>query len=338
MEKDVKHLLTIENLHTRFFLDEGTVHAVNGVDLAIPRATTVGVVGESGCGKSVMAFSVLRLILPPGQIVSGKIVFHHDGQDAVLTDMEADGNAIRRIRGKEIAMIFQEPMTSLSPVHTVGSQIFEAVRLHTKMKKAKAKAHAVHMMERVGIPDAAQRFKQYPHEMSGGLRQRAMIAMALSCRPALLIADEPTTALDVTVQAQILELMRDLQAELGMSIMLITHDLGVVAETAERVAVMYLGRIVEQADSEQIFSAPKHPYTQALMKSIPGMTDQRKAKLKAIKGSVPDPFTRISGCPFYPRCEEAVAGRCDRGNPPLLLEIEPGHKVACLLRHGETAR
>lgn len=325
-------LLTIKNLHTHFFLDEGTVHAVNGVNLQIPGGKTIALVGESGCGKSVTAFSILRLVSSPGEIVSGKIVLHGNNGDVVLTDLAEDGAAIRQIRGKEIAMIFQEPMTSLSPVHTVGSQIMEAVRLHTQMKKSEAKARAISMMEHVGIPGAADRFDQYPYEMSGGLRQRAVIAMALSCQPSLLIADEPTTALDVTIQAQILQLMRDLQGELQMSILLITHDLGVVAEMADEVAVMYMGRIVEQADVVRLFDDPQHPYTQALLQSVPGRETQHGTRLKVIAGSVPDPFQKIAGCPFHPRCEEAVSGKCDQGEPPLLFELHPGQKVACFMR------
>ena len=331
------NVLTIKNLKTYFYLDEGTIHAVNGVDLDIPRGRTLAIVGESGCGKSVTAFSILRLISPPGKIVEGYIVLHRNGDSIVLTELNAESQAMRHLRGKEIAMIFQEPMTSLSPVHTVGNQITEAVRLHTDMNKAKAQRHAIQMMARVGIPDPPSRFKQYPHELSGGLRQRAMIAMALSCRPALLIADEPTTALDVTIQAQILELMRDLQQELGMSILLITHDLGVVAEVAEYVAMMYLGRIVELAETKKIFYDPQHPYTKALLKSIPG-PQQRRKHLEVIAGSVPDPFERIAGCPFHPRCAEAVAGLCDRGEPPDLFEIKPNQKVACLVRYRESVR
>jgi len=273
-------ILTISDLHTHFLLDEGTVHAVNGVSLQIPRGKTIAIVGESGCGKSVTAYSILRLVSSPGEIVSGKIVLHSRNEDVTLTDLKRDGDRIRQIRGKEIAMIFQEPMTSLSPVHTVGSQIMEAVRLHIEVGKPEAEKRAIRMMERVGIPNAASRFNQYPHEMSGGLRQRAMIAMALSCEPSLLIADEPTTALDVTIQAQILELMRDLQAELGMSILLITHDLGVVAEMADQVAVMYLGRIVEETDVTRIYKTPQHPYTQALLQSVPGRETLPGARLK----------------------------------------------------------
>ncbi|MFP4057698.1 MAG: ABC transporter ATP-binding protein [Candidatus Brocadiia bacterium] len=328
-------LLTIRDLKTSFFLDEGTVCAVDGVDLDVPRGTTVGLVGESGCGKSVTALSVLRLISEPGRIVEGQILLHQDGREVDLARLDAEGQAIRRIRGEEIAMIFQEPMTSLSPVHTVGNQIVEALRLHTRMTRREASAYAQDMLQRVGIPDAARRARQYPHELSGGMRQRAMIAMALCCHPALLIADEPTTALDVTIQAQILELMRDLQDEFAMSILLITHDLGVVAEMARQVAVMYLGRVVEQADSQRIFAHPQHPYTRALMRSIPGRGARRKARLATITGSVPDPFARIPGCPFHPRCQEAEAGLCDAGEPPPLLELDPGHGVACLVRHRE---
>ena len=328
-------VITIRGLKTYFFLDEGTVRAVEGVDLEIPRGKTVGVVGESGCGKSVTAFSTLRLVADPGRIVAGEIVLHMADDDVALTDLGEEGEAIRRIRGKEIAMIFQEPMTSLSPVHTVGSQIVEAVELHTAMQGDEAAAHTVHMLERVGIPDAGRRFGQYPHEMSGGMRQRVMIAMALSCRPSLLIADEPTTALDVTIQAQILELMRDLQSEFGMSIMLITHDLGVVAEMSDQVAVMYLGRVVEQADTARVFNAPQHPYTRALMQSIPGIGGVRKSRLKTIRGSVPDPFQQLEGCPFHPRCEVAVEGVCNRGDRPPFVEVEPGHFAACVLHQKE---
>jgi len=309
------------------------VRAVDGVSLQIPRGKTVAIVGESGCGKSVTAFSILRLVSPPGQIVSGEIVLHRSDGDVVLTNLEEDGKAIREIRGKEIAMIFQEPMTSLSPVHTVGKQIMEAVTLHTQMRKTEAKSHAIHMMEQVDIPNPNGRFEQYPHEMSGGLRQRAVIAMALACQPALLIADEPTTALDVTIQAQILALMRELQAEFGMSILLITHDLGVVAEMADEVAVMYMGREVEQAPMEQLLTNPQHPYTQALLQSVPGRGTQPKAKLKVISGSIPDPFQRIPGCAFHPRCQEAIAGACNQGEAPPLLELSSQHHVACIARH-----
>ena len=330
-------VLTINNLKTHFFLDEGTVHAVDGVTMDIPRGKTVGIVGESGCGKSVTAFSALRLVSSPGRIVEGEIVLHRSDREIDLTNLDEEGEDIRAIRGHEIAMIFQEPMTSLSPVHTVGFQIVEAIRLHLNLRGEEARSHAVNMLDRVGIPDAARRFAQYPHEMSGGMRQRVMIAMALSCRPALLIADEPTTALDVTIQAQILDLMRDLQDEFQMSIMLITHDLGVVAEMADEVAVMYMGRIVEHAATEEIFEDPKHPYTQALMQSIPGMSQARKTRLQTIMGSVPDPYTRLQGCPFHPRCEQAQDGVCNTGERPELLAVEDGHAVACVL-YGEDVR
>lgn len=334
---DLDKVLTINNLKTHFFLDEGTVRAVDGVTMDIPRGKTVGIVGESGCGKSVTAFSALRLVSSPGRIVAGEIVLHRPDREIYLTNLDEEGEDIRAIRGHEIAMIFQEPMTSLSPVHTVGFQIVEAIRLHLDLRGEEARALAVNMLDRVGIPDAKRRFAQYPHEMSGGMRQRVMIAMALSCRPSLLIADEPTTALDVTIQAQILDLMRDLQDEFQMSIMLITHDLGVVAEMSDEVAVMYMGRIVEHAATEEIFENPKHPYTQALMESIPGMIRARKTRLQTIRGSVPDPYTQLQGCPFHPRCESAQDGVCNTGDRPELLSVGDGHGAACVL-YGEDVR
>ena len=328
-------LVTIRGLKVHFFLDEGTVRAVDGVDLDVPRGRTICIVGESGCGKSVTALAMLRLISPPGRIVAGSIILHADDGDVALTDLPSECEAIRRIRGKEISMIFQEPMTSLSPVHTVGSQILEAVRLHTDMGRAEAKAHVIRMMDHVGFPAAAERFKQYPHELSGGMRQRVMIAMALACGPALLIADEPTTALDVTIQAQILDRIRGLQAEMGMSVLLITHDLGVVAEMADEVAVMYLGRIVEQAALEPVFERPLHPYMRALLESIPRFRGETRTELRVIRGSVPDPLESIPGCPFHPRCDEAEKGLCDVGDPPPLREVRDGHRVACWVRHRE---
>ena len=325
-----KPLLTIENLQTFFHLDEGTVKAVDGVSMSIPRGKTTCIVGESGCGKSVTAFSILRLVAPPGRIVGGRIVLHRDnGDDVVLTDLKDNSPALRRIRGHDIAMIFQEPMTSLSPVHTVGKQIAEAVLLHTDLTKSAARDHTVAMMKRVGIPDSDRRFDQYPHEMSGGLRQRTMIAMALVCRPSLLIADEPTTALDVTIQAQILQLIRDLQQEMGMSVLLITHDLGVVAEMAEEVAVMYRGRIVERGNVDDIFYRPSHPYTRALLESIPGRAP-RKGALKVIAGSVPDPFQELAGCAFAPRCEQAEEGLCNLGGYPVLVRVSSSQESACV--------
>jgi len=286
-------LLSIRGLRTHFFLDEGTVRAVDGVDLDVRRGRTLGIVGESGCGKSVTAFSILRLVARPGRIVDGDVTLHRDSGRVALTELDEDGPEIRDIRGAEIAMIFQEPMTSLSPVHTVGSQIVEAVRLHTDLRGANARARAVEVLGHVGIPDPATRFRQYPHEMSGGMRQRAMIAMALSCRPSLLIADEPTTALDVTIQAQILELMRDLQAETGMSIMLITHDLGVVRKVADSVCVMKDGDIVEDGPAERIFADPQHDYTRHLLDSEP--------KQAAAESSYDAPLIRAEGLKvWYP--------------------------------------
>ena len=325
-------ILSIDNLHTHFFLDEGTVRAVDGVDLEIPHSQTLCLVGESGCGKSITAFSLLQMIQHPGKIVDGQITLHRENGPVALTALPPDGSTMRQIRGSDIAMIFQEPMTSLSPVHNVGSQIAEAIRLHTDSNKREAKDHAIHIMERVGIPDAARRYGEYPHELSGGLRQRAMIAMALSCRPTLLIADEPTTALDVAIQAQILALMRELQAELGMAILLITHDLGVVAQMADEVAVMYWGRVVEYGKVNKIFQRPEHPYTEALMRSLPGLHIERQSELEAIRGSVPDPFQQLAGCAFHPRCDECQQGLCDVGTRPPLHEIETGHLSACLKR------
>ena len=325
-------LLSINNLHTHFYLDEGTVRAVDGVDLEIPRGKTLCLVGESGCGKSITAFSLLQMIQRPGKIVDGQVTLHRDNGPVELTGLAPDGKQMRSIRGSEIAMIFQEPMTSLSPVHNVGSQIAEAIRLHTDCNKKEAKQRAIHIMERVGIPDASRRYDAFPHELSGGLRQRAMIAMALSCRPTLLIADEPTTALDVTIQAQILALMRELQQEFGMAILLITHDLGVVAQMADEVAVMYWGRIAEYGEVHKIFQRPEHPYTEALMRSLPGLHIERQSELAAIRGSVPDPFQGLAGCAFHPRCDEFEQGLCDKGQRPVLHDIEAGHLSACLKR------
>ncbi len=330
-------ILTIMDLQVAFHLDEGVLRAVDGVSLVIPRGRTLALVGESGCGKSVTAQAVLRLISPPGRITGGAITLHRDGGDVELTALDDDGDTIRAIRGREIAIIFQEPMTALSPVHCVGDQIVEAIRLHAKISGREARARAIRLLERVRIPDAARRFRQYPHEMSGGLRQRALIAMALCCRAPLLIADEPTTALDVTIQAQVLALLRELQDEFGMALLLITHDLGVVAEMAHAVAVMYLGRIVEQAPVEQLFAAPSHPYTRALLHSLPGV-GERKTVLQVIAGAIPEPFQCIAGCPFHPRCAEAVPGLCDVGAPPPLCDTTPAHRVACLLRQKEHAR
>ena len=321
-------LLEIKNLKTYFYTDDGVVQAVDGVSFNIGKGETLAVVGESGCGKSITAFSTMRLIpSPPGKIVEGEILFYGDDDVPVdLTKLDARGAQMRDLRGNDIAMIFQEPMTSLSPVHTIGNQIGEAIELHQKVNKAEARKRSAEVLRKVRLPEPERQLDAYPHELSGGMRQRAMIAMALSCNPSLLIADEPTTALDVTVQAQILDLMVALQDEIGMSILLITHDLGVVAWIADNVAVMYLGKVVEYSDVRTIFKNPKHPYTKGLLKSIPKIG--QKEKLIPIEGSVPDPFERPVGCSFAPRCPEAM-DKC-REEPPL-VETEAGHQVSCWL-------
>lgn len=327
--------LEVENLSTHFFTDEGVVRAVDGLSFKVQKGKTLALVGESGSGKSITAFSILGLVSHPGRIVGGAIRFYESGETWDLAAMNPKGSAIRKIRGDRIAMVFQEPMSSFSPVYTVGSQVAESLRLHRGLSRKQARIESLGLMQRVGIPEPAMRYGQYPHEMSGGLRQRAMIAMALACRPTLLIADEPTTALDVTIQAQILELLRDLQAEFRMSILLITHDLGVVAEMADDVAIMYLGQVVEQGGVEAIFDQPQHPYTRALLRSIPSRADKRKAPLEAIPGSVPEAHLQIAGCPFHPRCSEAVGGLCDHGGRPPLFGAADGHQHACLVRKQE---
>jgi peptide/nickel transport system ATP-binding protein len=318
-------LLDIRGLKTYFATDEGMVRSVDGVDLAIRRGETVCVVGESGCGKTVTALSVLRLIaMPPGRIVDGKILWR--GRDLV----PLDAKEIDAIRAKEIAIVFQEPMTSLNPVYTIGDQIAEVIQLHQGLNRRGAMDRAVEMLSLVQIPNAKRRVHDYPHHFSGGMRQRVMIAMALSCNPKLLIADEPTTALDVTIQAQILDLLQDMKARLGMSIMLITHAMGVVAEVAQRVTVMYAGKVVEEASVERLFGNPRHPYTQGLIRSIPriDLAAARKSRLETIAGSVPRLIDPPEACRFAPRCRFAV-DECRRAQPAL-REIEPGHKVACI--------
>jgi peptide/nickel transport system ATP-binding protein len=343
---DQSTLLAVNNLKTHFFLDQGTVRAVNGVDFTVKRGQTIGLVGESGCGKSILARSILRIVPPPGRIVEGEILFHrqanngnHNGAGAQsdvvdLAQLDHRGTEIRSIRGAEISMVFQEPMTSLSPVHTIGNQIMEAILLHQKIAKEEARQHAISVLERVNMPQPRRTIDRFPHQLSGGMRQRAMIAMALSCRPSLLIADEPTTALDVTTQAQILTLMRDLQSDFGMAIIFITHDLGVIAQMVDYVIVMYLGQVVEAADVDTIFYNPQHPYTQSLLRSIPRLgrksTQGAVGRLTAIRGSVPDPYSVPTGCPFHPRCRQAIKGVCDQKTPPF-LETQPGHQVRCVL-------
>ncbi|RMF89158.1 MAG: ABC transporter ATP-binding protein [Planctomycetota bacterium] len=326
MDTAAAPLVRVENLHTHFFTDEGVVKAVQGVSFEIPRGRTLALVGESGCGKSVTALSLMRLVSAPGKIVDGKITFF-DETDGEIDITALPERELRKIRGKKIAMIFQEPMTSLNPVFTVGAQIVEALRLHTDLSAAEARDAAIEMLAKVGIPDPAQRFREYPHQFSGGMRQRAMIAMALSCRPQLLIADEPTTALDVTIQAQILELLRDLQQEHHMSILLITHDLGIVAETAQDVVVMYASKIVEQASVDEVFGRPLHPYTRGLLRSRPSLGQSKSEKLETIEGMVPSPREFPPGCKFHPRCKHRQA-RCEREEPEL-VEIEPGHFARC---------
>jgi peptide/nickel transport system ATP-binding protein len=331
-------LLSVRDLKTYFSQDEGTVKAVDGVSFDLYPGATLGVVGESGCGKSVTARSILGIVDRPGRIVDGEIRFRRqaaagaaEGDPGVdLAKLSPNGPEMRAIRGAEIALIFQEPMSSFSPVHTVGSQIVEAIMLHQRVSRRQARAKTIEMLRRVGVSSPEQRIDQLSNQLSGGLRQRAMIAMALSCHPTLLIADEPTTALDVTTQTQILELMRQLQREDGMAIMLITHDLGVVAEMATDVAVMYLGRVVEQAPVDEIFHAPRHPYTQALLRSIPRMRSRSRERLTPIAGAVPHPYDRPSGCPFHPRCPQFMAGRCDQ-EEPTLRPVGDKHSVSCFL-------
>ena len=322
-------LIEVKGLKTYFYTEDGVVRAVDGVDYVIEQEKTLGVVGESGCGKSVTALSVMGLIqIPPGKIEDGEILFHKDGKVSDLTQYNPKGREMRAIRGNEIAMIFQEPMTSLNPVYTIGNQIMEAIILHQKLDKKAAKVKAIEMLRAVGIPLPEQRVDEYPHQLSGGMRQRAMIAMALSCNPSLLIADEPTTALDVTIQAQVLELMNNLRAEFQAAIQFITHDLGVIAGMADDVVVMYLGRIVEGASVGEVFHNPKHPYTQGLMNSIPSLA-AKKDRLEPIKGVVPDPFEVPEGCGFEPRCPHAM--EICKTKMPDLKEVLPGHTVACWL-------
>ncbi|MBN1124393.1 MAG: ABC transporter ATP-binding protein [Sedimentisphaerales bacterium] len=316
-------LLSIRNLSVEFETDEGLIRAVNDVSYDVPKGNTLAVVGESGCGKSVTALSILRLIPdPPGRITEGQI---HFGRIDLLQAIE---QRMRAIRGNRIAMIFQEPMTSLNPVYTVGQQIIEAVELHQDKHQQQAWDHAVEMLHRVGIADPQRRAREYPHQMSGGMRQRVMIAMALSCSPALLIADEPTTALDVTIQAQILELLRDLQREKGMSILLITHDLGVVAENAHDVVVMYASKVVETAPVQELFKQPLHPYTRGLLRSLPKL-GQRRERLDVISGTVPDPLHFPTGCKFHPRCPIGKNEKRCRTLEPTLCQVRPGQTVAC---------
>lgn len=320
------NLIEFKNLKTYFYTEAGVVKAVNDVSFKIKKGEVVGVVGESGCGKSVTAMSLMRLVDSPGKIVAGEIIYEDDKDILTLSDKE-----IRSIRGNEISMIFQEPMTSLNPVFTVGNQIIESIMIHKKISKKEARKKAIEMISLVGIPDAEKVVDRYPHELSGGMRQRIMIAMAISCNPKLLIADEPTTALDVTIQAQILDLMKDLKKKLNTSIILITHDLGVVADLCTRINVMYGGIIVEQGSDEDIFYNPRHPYTWGLLQSVPNPKSDVKEKLTPIEGQPPDLLKPPTGCPFAARCKYAMKVCVD--NLPPLFEISKGHKAACWLNH-----
>ena len=318
----IEPLLEVRNLKTQFFTQDGVVKAVEDVSFYVMPGETLGVVGESGCGKSITGLSIMRLIPdPPGKIVEGEIIF--EGQDL----RKLNDDQIRRIRGNRIAMIFQDPMTSLNPVLTINRQISEALQLHMGMSKDQAKTRSIELLEMVGIPNAEERIDQYPHQFSGGMRQRVMIAMALSCNPQLIIADEPTTALDVTIQAQILDLMRNLQSERDTGVLMITHSMGVVAGMADRVQVMYAGSIVETASTEEIFANPRHPYTVGLMKSIPRLDSREKEKLEPIRGLPPDLIDLPDMCPFVPRCNYARE-KCEQKRPPL-LQVAPEHYSAC---------
>jgi peptide/nickel transport system ATP-binding protein len=332
-------ILSIRDLRTHFQTDEGTVRAVDGVSFDLHKGEVVGVVGESGCGKSITMKSVLRLLQKPGRIVGGQILYRRPAGkrkalDVDLATLPENGRRIRQIRGGDIALIPQEPMASFSPLHSIGSQIVEAIRLHQDVGKREAKAIAIEKLREVAMPSPEQRFDAYSWQLSGGLRQRAIIAMALSCNPAILIADEPTTAIDVTTQAQVLELLKQLQRDHGSSIVFITHDLGVIAQLADHVVVMYLGRVVEQGPARDIFHRPRHPYTRALLKSVPSLHAEPRIELPTVAGSIPHPLQRPSGCPFHPRCPDAMPGRCDVAMPAMVA-APGGSPVACFLHHDQ---
>ncbi len=325
-------ILSVQGLKTYYHQDEGIVRAVDGASFELYPGRTLGIVGESGCGKSVSARSILQIVERPGRIEAGSILLRRDGGGAVidLAQLDPKGREMRAIRGAEIALVFQEPMTSLSAFYTVGNQIGEVIRLHMGLDKKAAHKRAIELLAMVGIPRPERRVDEYPFELSGGLRQRVMIAMALAAEPRILIADEPTTALDVTTQAQILDLLRGLQKKRGLAIILITHDMGVIAEMADDVVVMYLGRAVERGPVDEIFHAPKHPYTKALLRSIPSILARPRDKLATISGSIPHPYDRPAGCPFHPRCKDFMPGRCDRLSP----EMRPAgerREVSCFL-------
>ena len=338
-QRDDAPILSVRDLKTHFVMDEGTVRAVDGVSFDVYAGEVVGIVGESGCGKSVAMKSVLRLIQKPGRIVAGQILYRRLGRNGVTPELELDlatlpplGRRIRQIRGGDIALIPQEPMASFSPLHTIGSQIVEAIRLHQHLSPSEARALAIAKLREVGMPSPEQRFEAYSWQLSGGLRQRAIIAMALSCNPSILVADEPTTAIDVTTQAQVLQLLRVLQQEHGSAIVFITHDLGVIAQLADHVVVMYLGRVMEQGSVSGIFHTPRHPYTRALLQSVPSVHSEARMELPTIAGGIPHPLHRPPGCPFHPRCPDAMPGTCDV-KVPAMYDDDQGQPVACFLHH-----
>jgi len=324
-------ILSVRGLETFFYPDEGIVRAVDGASFDLHPGQTLGIVGESGCGKSVTARSILRIVDRPGRVESGEILLRRaDGQVVDIAKLDAKSALLRDIRGGEVGYVFQEPMSSLSAYHTIGNQLMEAIRLHRDVSKADARARAIELLRMVGIPRPEQRVDSYSFELSGGLRQRVMIALALAAEPRVLIADEPTTALDVTTQAQILDLIRRIQRERNLAVILITHDMGVIAEMADTVAVMYLGKVVETGPVDTIFHAPRHPYTQALLRSIPSVLATPLSRLATIAGSIPHPYARPPGCPFHPRCESFIAGTCDAGAPPV-TGLAADHEVRCFL-------
>ncbi len=336
----MRSVIEVKNLRTYFFTDEGVLKAVDGIDYEIGAGRTFGLIGESGCGKSAASQSILRIVPPPGKIVAGEILYRDirkpDAEPVDLAKLKPTGDEIRKIRGGHISMVFQEPMTSLSPLHTVENQMVEAIRLHRTKNKKEAVEIAYDMLVKVGISNPRRRLTEYPHQLSGGIRQRVMIAMALSCHPLMLIADEPTTALDVTVQAQVLDLMKNLQQEFKMCVQYITHDLGVIADVADEVGVMYLGKIIEKGTREQIFLHAMHPYTDRLLKSVPSMSKKRDGKrLEMINGTVPIPINLPPACGFSTRCPMRMAGKCDSATPRL-VDQGNGHQVACFL-YGEEA-
>jgi peptide/nickel transport system ATP-binding protein len=331
-------ILSIRDLATHFVMDEGVVRAVDGVSFDLHAGEVVGIVGESGCGKSITMKSVLRLVQKPGRIVGGKIIYRRPAAgkrkefSVDLAQLRPEGRRIRQIRGGDIALIPQEPMASFSPLHSIGSQIVEAITLHQDVGQREARAIAIEKLREVGMPSPEQRFESYSWQLSGGLRQRAIIAMALSCNPAILIADEPTTAIDVTTQAQVLELLKQLQRDHGSSILFITHDLGVIAQLCDHVVVMYLGKVMEQGPVHDIFHRPRHPYTRALLQSVPSLHAEPRIALPTVAGSIPHPLQRPTGCPFHPRCPDAIPGRCDVAMPAVVAAGD-GSPVACFLHH-----